>query len=277
MPVGRLGEITMGLFDKKKKGKDDFDSPIEQIDLSAPSSAAVPHTDDDDYEEVVASSSSTVAAASSSRSGPLKAPQPAASAAPAHAQAPAPSVSKQQKIALTYGIDDAISLMRTLPQDNVELVVQVVKHTLESTKIDIATIIDDASGKVDRIESRVTVLRSAIADLEREIQTRRDEIDKLEADRRETTRVKERLLLAQKLTAAPEKRERPGSAPSAYPTPAPAPSAVPSSPMSDGPLPGLPGARSPRTTGEMGAARERPLTMQPPAGAAATETAAPKK
>lgn len=260
----------MGLFDKKKKSKDDFDSPVEQIDLSAPSTASgsLPK-DDDDYEEVVASTAPAASAAKAA-SQPLKA-QPAATAAPAAAAAPA------KKVATTgYGIDDAISLMRTLPSDNVELVVQVVKHTLESAHIDIATIIDDATGKVDRIESRVTVLRSAIADLEREIQTRRDEIDKLEADRRETTRVKERLLLAQKLTT--EKRERPGSN-SSYPTPQPMAGPGPTAAAAEisGPLPGLGVGRTPpRTTGEVSASRERPVTMQPPTGAS-TDTTAPKK
>lgn len=259
----------MGLFDKKKKSKDDFDSPVEQIDLSAaPSTGAVPQ-DNDDYDEVIASPAPGAAAASSSRSGPLTAPQQAA--APA-ATAPAAQPARRAG-ALGYGIDDAISLMRTLPQDNVELVVQVVKHTLESAKIDIVTIIDDATGKVDRIESRVTVLRSAIADLEREIQTRRDEIDKLEADRRETTRVKERLLLAQKLTTPGEKKDRAALSPSTAPAPAPA------TVEASGPLPGLSSARTPRTTGELGSvARERPPTMQPSAGSAtATETTGPKK
>ncbi|HUS62928.1 MAG TPA: hypothetical protein VMZ28_00245 [Kofleriaceae bacterium] len=258
----------MGLFDKKKKSKDDFDSPVEQIDLSAPSTASgsLPK-DDDDYEEVVASPA-PAAAASKAASLPLKAPA-------ATAAAPAAAPVRKAVTSSGYGIDDAISLMRTLPSDNVELVVQVVKHTLESAHIDIATIIDDATGKVDRIESRVTVLRSAIADLEREIQTRRDEIDKLEADRRETTRVKERLLLAQKLTT--EKRERPGSN-SSYPTPQPMTGTGPTAAAaeSSGPLPGLNAARAPRTTGEVAAARERPLTMQPPAGAG-TDATAPKK
>lgn len=101
--------------------------------------------------------------------------------------------------AAEYGVDQAIQLMRTLPQDNVELVVQVVKHTLESARIEIGRIIDDASHRQEDIESRVKVLRDEIADLEKEIASRRSEIDKLEADYEETSTVKDRLLLAQKL------------------------------------------------------------------------------
>src|SRR5277367_1413451 len=43
-----------------------------------------------------------------------------------------------------YGINKAIELMRTLPDDNIELVVRVVKATLESTNSAVATIIKDA-------------------------------------------------------------------------------------------------------------------------------------
>src|SRR5690349_13694456 len=87
MHPGEPGRRAMGLFDKKKKSKDDFDSPVEQIDLSAPSTASgsLPK-DDDDYEEVVASSAPAAAAAKSS-SPAAKAAQPAATAAPAAAAA----------------------------------------------------------------------------------------------------------------------------------------------------------------------------------------------
>ena len=140
----------------------------------------------------------------------------------------------------SYGIDDAIQLMRTLPQENVELVVRVVKHTLESTRIDIAAIIDDASQKQQRIEARVQVLKDAIADLEKEIQVRRKEIDELETDHRETTKVKERLVLAEKLTSS-----RAGGADrESMPTPVP--------------------SRAPRRpTGELPVSRSKPPTVPP--------------
>jgi hypothetical protein len=173
----------MGLFDKKKKGRDDFDSPVEQIDLSA--AGAAPAADqggnEADEAETVERASSAAARARSSRS----------TDAERRRTRGAPS---------TYGIDDAIALMRTLPSENGELVVQVVKHTLESARIDIGVIIEDAIAKQQRTESRIAVLRDAIAELEREIDTRRAEIDQLETDNRETTRVKERLVLAEKLT-----------------------------------------------------------------------------
>lgn len=180
----------MGLFDnnKKKRGGDDFDSPVEQIDLSSTGTTESPQD--------------SSAASSSAAEPKAVAPEPRAAARSAD-----------------YGIDDAIALMRTLPADNVELVVRVVKHTLESTNIEIKSIIADASQKQERIESRAKVLKSEIADLEQEIETRRKEIDELEADNKETTQVKERLLLAQKLDSgesAPAQSlggSKPGSGP----------------------------------------------------------------
>jgi hypothetical protein len=148
--------------------------------------------------------------------------------------------------------------MRTLPQENVELVVRVVKHTLESTRIDIGAIIDDASQKQQRIEARVQVLKDAIADLEKEIQIRKKEIDELETDHRETTKVKERLVLAEKLTSGrPVERESmPTPDPSRQPrrptgeirVPRTKPPTAPPQPAHAAPLPGLPAPVASETT-----------------------------
>jgi hypothetical protein len=180
-----LEENVMGLFDKKKKGRDDFDSPVEHVDLSAPTTAVL---DDDAGHE--ADDAETVDLSSSPAPDRLRG---------AIAATRSPESRRARTSPGTYGIDDAIALMRTLPSENIELVVQVVKQTLESARIDIPVIIDDASAKLQRIDGRIAVLRDAIAELEREIDTRRAEIDQLEAENRETTRVKERLMLAEKL------------------------------------------------------------------------------
>ncbi|MCP4449480.1 MAG: hypothetical protein GY811_29720 [Myxococcales bacterium] len=158
----------MGIFDKKssKRSSEEFDSPVEQVDLSVPSPA--PPTSDEE--------------------------EPSSSDA-AKAAAPAPD----------YGIEQAIALMRTLPSDSVELVVRVVKHTLESTDIHIPSIIADATKKQERIESRVALLKVEIADLEEEIALRTREIADLEEDHKETSLVKERLELAEELGKQDEK------------------------------------------------------------------------
>lgn len=168
----------MGLFDKrdKKKKSDDFDSPVEKIDLSAP----------DEPVEITADE-------------PPAPAQAAQAAAPSRAAEPEPEP-EMDDYDSSFGIDKAIELMRTLPQDNIELVVQVVKLTLESTKVKIGGIIKDAARKQDDIQGRIKVLKEEIADYEKEIALRKEEIGGLEADYEETSTVKQRLELAEKIT-----------------------------------------------------------------------------
>jgi hypothetical protein len=104
----------------------------------------------------------------------------------------------EEKELRAYTIDRAIVLMRQLPRENVELVVEVVKKTLESTNIKLATIIEDAARKQQYLEERRDLLKQEIADLESEIATRKREIITLEADHQETVDVKERFLLAER-------------------------------------------------------------------------------
>jgi hypothetical protein len=178
----------MGLFDKKdkkKKGKqDDFDSPIEQIDLSAPDPAPPPKA----------------AAAPRAEPKTIEA-EPAPKASKPKRREPEPEPDDFD--APSYGINKAIELMRTLPTDNIELVVTVIKHTLESTKIKIGEIIEDAAHKQDDIQGRIKVLKGEISEFESEIATRKEEIEGLEADYTETTQVKEHLQLAEQLDKKP--------------------------------------------------------------------------
>ncbi len=136
---------------------------------------------------------------------PQPAPAPVAQAAPAKQAAPKKAAEpakaapkKATDVAKpTYGIQNAIELMRQLPDDNVPLVVEVVKKTLESLHVDIGSIIADAERKHARIDDRVANLQAEIADFEEEIAARKDEIQALTADRDETKTVKDRLELAQ--------------------------------------------------------------------------------
>jgi len=99
-----------------------------------------------------------------------------------------------------FGINSAIELMRGLPVDqSPELVVQVIKATLESLRVKVPDIISDASRKLGDLEKRVEMLTKEIADFEKEIAHRRAEIATLEADHAETTSVKARLEMAEKL------------------------------------------------------------------------------
>ncbi|MBK9033610.1 MAG: hypothetical protein IPL61_20495 [Myxococcales bacterium] len=159
----------MGLFDKKKK--DDFGSPVEEISLTA------------------------------ARTPPGGTPVATATPAPAPAAPPRPPAPDPEA---DFGINKAIELMRQLPQDNKELVVTVVKTTLQAMNIKLATIISDADRKLKGIEGNVDGLRKEIADFEKEIATRKDKIASLEADHKETTAVKANLILAEKLAEKPK-------------------------------------------------------------------------
>lgn len=102
---------------------------------------------------------------------------------------------------LSYGIEDAISLMRKLPADNMEVVVSVVKQTLESTNINVDDIIADANDKEDRLLKKNTQLEKEIKDLQQQIADRNKQIASLLEDHKETVSVRERLQLANEIDA----------------------------------------------------------------------------
>jgi predicted RNase H-like nuclease (RuvC/YqgF family) len=109
-----------------------------------------------------------------------------------------------------YGIDRAIELMRSVPADdqNLQLVVQVIRSTLASTNVSVEAIIEDASKKQERIQRRVARLADEIVGLEKEIQLREEETRTLERDFEETTQVKARLSLGLGVSA-PEPESEP--------------------------------------------------------------------
>jgi len=169
----------MGIFDRAPNKKGD--------------KAATPSPEDADYYD------SPVETVSLDGPGKQGGAQPAGAKPTAQAK---PMV--EEDVRPSYGIENAIQLMRQLPQDdaNIQLVVTVIKTTLESLKVKVSDIIDDAVRKEKDLEGRVSNLKSAIAEFEKEIQQRRDEIAKLEADHAETTSVKARLQLAEKAQKA---------------------------------------------------------------------------
>src|SRR6266545_6088697 len=142
----------MGLFDKKKKGEDDYDSPVEQVNLSK----AVPQPQRPASAASQASPLASTPAAAAQQS-PLASAPAAPLPQPPRARAPEPDFDVPN-----YGIEKAIELMRLLPADNIELVVQVVKKTLESLQIQVPSIIKDASRKQQDIEGRIDVLKKEI-------------------------------------------------------------------------------------------------------------------
>jgi hypothetical protein len=124
-----------------------------------------------------------------------------------------------------YGIAEAMQLMRTLPVDqNVELVVRVIRSTLESMNVQLPGIIEDAEARETSLQARMGLLNEEIASFSREIERRRQEIATLEAELVEITTVKERLRLAQSLAVPPPAAPRPTSLSL---TPPPLPARVP--------------------------------------------------
>ena len=120
---------------------------------------------------------------------------------------PVAAAPKASRRALSYGIEDAIGLMRKLPKDNTDVVVSVVKQTLESTQISIDDIIADATDKEERLLNKNAQLEREIKDLQAEIASRNKQISELLADHKETVTVREQLQLANKL----EERKAPAA------------------------------------------------------------------
>ncbi|PCJ17977.1 MAG: hypothetical protein COB04_07945 [Gammaproteobacteria bacterium] len=100
---------------------------------------------------------------------------------------------KNQTLKSVYGIEDAIQLMRTMPEQNDEMVMAIIQKTLESVNVHVKDIIDDASSKEGRIESRVEKLITEINDLSSKINEREHEINGLQTDLSETKTVRESL------------------------------------------------------------------------------------
>ncbi len=95
-----------------------------------------------------------------------------------------------------YGIKNTIELMRKLPKDNNEVVVTVVKQTLESMNIGVADIVKDAENKEIRIRQQHKALEQEVKSLELKISQRNQQMADLMEDLKETINVRERLQLA---------------------------------------------------------------------------------
>jgi hypothetical protein len=117
-----------------------------------------------------------------------------------------------------YGIAQANELMAKLPtSDNADLVVSVIRTTLESVGVHVGQLIAEAKGREGELRTQIEQRRSTIADLERRIDAEREEIGRIEGELSLTTRTREGLERSEVL---PPKRS---VAPSAAPAPPPLP------------------------------------------------------
>ncbi len=95
--------------------------------------------------------------------------------------------------AFNYGIEEAVSLMRKLPDVDTDVVITVVRKTLESANVRVDEIISDAEKKEGNINKRTNTLTSEIEELQKKITLRNKEISILTKDLQETTKVKKLL------------------------------------------------------------------------------------
>lgn len=86
----------------------------------------------------------------------------------------------------SYGIDDAISLIRSLPKGNIESTMQVVYKTLSSAHISVDEILRDANKKIQKLSSSRSSIREAIKDLKGQIKAQEKLLGELESDLKET-------------------------------------------------------------------------------------------
>jgi predicted nucleic acid-binding Zn-ribbon protein len=95
-----------------------------------------------------------------------------------------------------FGIEQAIQLIRRLPTGNADLVMTVVKQTLESLNVDVHQLIDSADAKAVALESRINELMHEVAALEEKINAKNELIIELQDQERELNTVKEQLNMA---------------------------------------------------------------------------------
>jgi hypothetical protein len=102
--------------------------------------------------------------------------------------------SKSPKTAASYGIQQAIDLINTLPDASPELMIPVVIKTLESVNIRVEDIIGDATEREEVIESNSIELITKIESLEAEINSLNDQVMTLNTELESITHVRSLLL-----------------------------------------------------------------------------------
>jgi hypothetical protein len=132
--------------------------------------------------------------------------------------APPPSpvalAAKAPPPAAAYGINDIMRLLRTLPIDqHAELIVRVIRTTLESVNVHASDLIGDASKQQQRLSDRITSLQTQVQDLTKQIEGHRAEIARLESELAETSSAKERLQAAEQDASAATPTPAPGTLP----------------------------------------------------------------
>lgn len=100
-----------------------------------------------------------------------------------------------------YGIQETIKLLRAMPKGDQDIVLMVVKKTLESMDVRVADIIRDAEIKEKGFNQLLSTLRAEVTDYQSKVKTKQQEIITLEVVLKETTAVKNRLMYVENLSA----------------------------------------------------------------------------
>jgi hypothetical protein len=134
-----------------------------------------------------------------------KKPEPQPSLQPHQSHQPHAPVEERPAQGRSYGVAELIRLLKSIPVDqHPDLVVRVVKTTLESVGVLSSQVVEDALRQENAIGERIAVLEGEIEGLASEIQSRKEQITQLRAELSETTYAKERLQSAEGiLHAAP--------------------------------------------------------------------------
>jgi hypothetical protein len=104
---------------------------------------------------------------------------------------PSPSAPSDANDYGAYGIGDLIRLLKSIPIDHhPELVVQVIKTTLESVGVRSSAVIEDAIVRENGIREAMEMLESQIVVLTQEIEARQYQIAQLRVELSETTRAR---------------------------------------------------------------------------------------
>jgi hypothetical protein len=119
-----------------------------------------------------------------------------------------------------FGIAQANDLMSGLAMaDNADLVVHVIRKTLESVGVQVGELIAEAKSRQSELSTQIERRRSKIEELEREIEAERDAITVLESELVLTSRTRDGLERSEAKGA--QMRSLPPKAPSVPPIPRP--------------------------------------------------------
>lgn len=162
---------------------------------------------------------------------------------------PSPKTSPQARASGRYGIDDAIELLRQLPESEDHHTMSVICKTLESAQIRMSDLLQDARQKEQKLKQQHKGLEQDIEQLQAKIDDRRKQLKQLSESLEEVTRIKARF---EQGVGKPKAASEPHANTSAPVKPADKPAEAPKSTTSAAPQPSGPPADDPQGSGAAG-------------------------